>query len=354
MNKRRTRTNISPISIKLYLQLFFFLLVICGGYSGIFLHASRGKNSVHSELLSLEMLVYVFVISISVCIVFYLVKRRFIDLPIRKLQNAAQKVANGDFTVRVSPYRKDGKKDEIEVLYEDFNKMIGELASTETLKTDFISSVSHEIKTPIAVIENYASYLQSEDVKEFERNCHIKTIVHAAQSLSVLVNDILSMNKLEHLEIIPQGHLYSLDEQIRKCVVIHEDLWSRKDINVSANLVETMVTYNEGLLELIWNNLISNAIKFTKPGGEILIDLRKDNNNIIFNISDTGCGISEDILKHIFDKFYQGDTSHSKEGNGLGLAMVKKVCDLYHASLSVKSSPDKGTTFTVILKNTNI
>lgn len=354
MNKRRTRTDIRPISIKLYLQLFFFLLVICGGYSGIFLHASRSDNSVGSELLSLEMLAYVFVISISVCIVFYLVKRRSIDLPIRKLQDAAQKVANGDFTVRVSPYRKDGKKDEIEVLYEDFNKMIVELASTETLKTDFISSVSHEIKTPIAVIENYASYLQSEDATEFERNCYIKTIVHAAQSLSGLVNDILSMNKLEHLEIIPQGPSYSLDEQIRKCVVMQEDFWSRKNLIIDADLAETMVTYDEGLLELIWNNLISNAIKFTEPGGEILISLRKDNNHIIFDINDTGCGISEDSLKHIFDKFYQGDTSHSQEGNGLGLAMVKKICDLYHASLSVKSSPGTGTTFTVILKNTNI
>lgn len=196
--------------------------------------------------------------------------------------------------------------------------------------------------------------MQSEELTEFERLDYTRTIVQASQKLSGLVNDILNMNKLEHFEIIPQGHPYSLDEQIRRCVVLLEDLWADKEITFSADLEDVIVTYDESLLEIIWNNLISNAVKFTEPGGEISITLQNKNGYISVSVSDTGCGIDEKSLYHIFDKFYQGDTSHSKEGNGLGLAMVKKICDICHGKISVESTLGAGSSFTVILKGASI
>lgn len=354
MSRIKSRANANSITIKGFFLLLLFLLTICGGYSGIFLKLIRENSVYRTEKVSVAMFAYVVFISVSVCIVFYIYKHHYLDIPIRKLQKAAKKVTNGDFSVKVSPYRKDGKKDELEILYEDFNRMVKELASIETLKIDFISSVSHEIKTPIAVIENYASYLQSESLTAVERDDYIKTIVEASRRLSGLVNDILSMNKLEHMEILPKGESYSLDNQIRRCMATFIDLYADKEIIFSAELDAVTIYYDESMMELIWNNLISNAVKFTNQGGEISISLQDKDGYITVQVRDNGCGMDKETSYHIFDKFYQGDTSHSKEGNGLGLAMVQKICELYHGKISVESELSKGSTFTVKLKKTSL
>jgi signal transduction histidine kinase len=267
-----------------------------------------------------------------------------------KLGEAAHKIAKGDFSTRIAPYHKDGKKDFIEAIYDDFNTMAKELQSLETLKKDFIADVSHELKTPLAVIQNYATALQSRNLTDDKRDDYTKTILEASQRLSTLISNILKLNKLENQEILPEAATFNLSEQIRRCSVVFEELWERKNIHFEAELEEVSVCYNENMLEIVWNNLLSNAIKFTNPGGSIIIKLKVKDGYAHVSISDTGCGMDEDTQKRIFDKFFQGDTSRSQEGNGLGLALVKRAVDLLGGTISVESQPEQGAIFTVCLK----
>jgi len=270
--------------------------------------------------------------------------------PMRKLSEAARKITHGDFSVRIAPLRKDGRKDYVEVMFDDFNTMARELQSIETLKTDFTANVSHEIKTPLAVIQSYATALQNDDLNTDERRDYCKTIVEASQKLSTLVSNILKLNKLENQGIMPGARPFNLDEQIRRCAVAFEEMWESKNINFNAELEEITVCYDENTLEIVWNNLISNAIKFTGPCGTISIQLKAKDGYAYASITDTGCGMDEDTQKRVFDKFYQGDTSHAQEGNGLGLALVRQIVALFGGTVTVESRPGQGSTFTVCLK----
>ena len=228
--------------------------------------------------------------------------------------------------------------------------MVQELQNVETLKTDFIANVSHEIKTPLAIIQSYATALQNDSLQAEDRHEYIKTIIEASQKLSTLVSNILKLNKLENQEILPEAHPFDLSEQIRRCALSFEDLWEQKNISFDLELEETTVCLDESLPEIVWNNLISNAIKFTNSGGIIFVKLKPLDGYAQVSISDTGCGMDEETQKHIFDKFYQGDRSRSREGNGLGLTMVKRAIELLGGNISVESRPGEGTTFTVSLK----
>ena len=269
--------------------------------------------------------------------------------PVMEIGQAARKVAAGDFTVRVYSQRKDNKKDELEVLIDDFNKMVEELATIETLKSDFIANVSHEMKTPLAIIQSYASALRKEELPQDEKKEYIDTIVEASKKLSTLVTNILKLNKLENQEII-QTESYSLDEQLRCCMLALEDKFDEKNIEFEADLDEVAITSDESLMEIVWNNLLTNTIKFTPKDGSVKIELRKEGNQAIVKVRDSGCGMSNETCQRIFDRFYQGDTSHSEEGNGLGLALVKRVVDLVDGTITAESELGQGTTFTVILK----
>jgi len=269
--------------------------------------------------------------------------------PITEIGQAARKVAGGDFTVRIRSQRKDDKKDELEVLIDDFNKMVEELATIETLKGDFIANVSHEIKTPLAIIQSYASALRKEELPQEEKQDYIKTILEASKRLSALVTNVLRLNKLESQEII-QVETYSLDEQVRCCILALEDKFDEKDIELEVDLDEVTMTTDASLMEIVWNNLLTNAIKFTQPQGTVKVELKQDAGTVRVSVSDTGCGINEETCRRIFDRFYQGDTSHSVHGNGLGLSLVKRVVDLVDGKATVESAPGKGSIFTVILK----
>ena len=269
--------------------------------------------------------------------------------PVMEIGQAARKVAAGDFTVRVYSQRKDNKKDELEVLIDDFNKMVEELATIETLKSDFIANVSHEMKTPLAIIQSYASALRKEELPQDEKKEYIDTIVEASKKLSTLVTNILKLNKLENQEII-QTESYSLDEQLRCCMLALEDKFDEKNIEFEADLDEVAITSDESLMEIVWNNLLTNTIKFTPKDGSVKIELRKEGNQAIVKVRDSGCGMSNETCQRIFDRFFQGDTSHSEEGNGLGLALVKRVVDLVDGTITAESELGQGTTFTVILK----
>lgn len=270
--------------------------------------------------------------------------------PMHKLAEATSRVANGDFSVYVPTFHTQDKRDYLDVMIMDFNKMVEELGSIETLKTDFVSNVSHEMKTPIAIIKNYAELLKSENITEEQRREYAENIEGAAMRLSNLISNILKLNKLENQRITPEVEAYDVCRQLCECILQFEDAWDEKEIELETEIEDVaMVEADKSLLELVWNNLLSNAIKFTEPGGTITVKQNSDENFIKVSVSDTGCGMESDVRNHIFDKFYQGDTSHSKEGNGLGLALVKRVLELLDGDIQVFSEPGKGSTFLVTL-----
>lgn len=270
--------------------------------------------------------------------------------PLHKLAEATDQVANGDFSVYVPTIHTPDKWDYLDVMIMDFNKMVEELGSIETLKTDFVSNVSHEMKTPIAVIKNYAELLRSEHTTEEQRKEYAVNIEGAARRLSDLIGNILKLNKLENQRIAPEVEVYDVCRQLCDCILQFEDAWEEKEIEMDTELEDrAMVKADESLLELVWNNLLSNAVKFTEPGGKITVRQTSDDQFVNVSVSDTGCGMDQENINHIFDKFYQGDTSHSKEGNGLGLALVKRVLELLDGKIEVFSERGKGSTFLVKL-----
>lgn len=275
---------------------------------------------------------------------------RHYQKPIEEFSEAARKVASGDFSVFLAPHHTADKSTHLDVLFTDFNKMVEELGSIETLKTDFFSNVSHEIKTPLAVIQNNAELLERDGLTEEQRKEYTETIRHATRRLSNLITNMLKLNKLEKQAIKPQPHFYDVCEQLCSCALQFEDMWEKKEIEFIAEIEDrAMIEADEELMELVWTNLFSNALKFTPQGGTITLMQTSESEEVLISITDTGCGIDEETKRHIFEKFYQGDTSHSTEGNGLGLALVQRILQLSNGSITVASKVGKGTTFTVRL-----
>lgn len=273
------------------------------------------------------------------------------EKPMRQLSKASKMVAEGDFSARLKPQHSEDKLNYLDVMCLDFNTMAEELSSIEILKNDFISNVSHEIKTPLAVIQNYATLLQDESLTGEQRKEYTKVIFHASEQLSELVTNILRLSKLENQAIRPVAHEYDVCRQISECILNFADQMESRQLDFSVEMEDqAFVAADESMVEIIWNNLLSNAIKFTQPGGVIRIVQTSDQDAVTVSVQDGGCGMDEETMKHIFDKFYQGDPSHLQRGNGLGLALVKKVIDLTGGEIAVESELHKGSKFTVKLR----
>ncbi|MCM1193762.1 MAG: HAMP domain-containing histidine kinase [Blautia sp.] len=270
--------------------------------------------------------------------------------PLHKMAEATKKVSEGDFSVYVPTVHTADKLDYLDVMILDFNKMVEELGSIETLKTDFVSNVSHEMKTPIAVIKNYAQLLRMTKTLGEQEKEYVKGIEDAAARLSSLITNILKLNRLEHQRITPKMEAYDVCRQLCECILQFEEAWDEKEIQLETEIEDAaMVKADASLMELVWNNLLSNAVKFTEQGGKVTIRQTSDEDSIRVTVSDTGCGMSAESMNHIFDKFYQGDTSHGAEGNGLGLALVKRVLELMDGDIRAASEEGKGSAFTVTL-----
>ena len=294
------------------------------------------------------LLAYLLVISLAIGIlVTTFLSRLFFD-PIKRLRLAMGKVAKGDFTVKL---KTKSSSREIQEMYAGFNLMTHELRSTEVLQTDFVSNVSHEFKTPLGAIEGYATLLQDCDNLTPQQREYVEKIVRNTQRLSSLTGSILLLSKLENQQIPTGQTAFSLDEQIRQAIVAMEPAWSGKDIEFDAEMESVRYFGNEPLMRHVWSNLLSNAIKFSPDGGTIFITLSQQDKRIIFRIRDQGPGISEEAMAHIFSRFYQGDSSHKQEGNGLGLALVDRILRLEKGQIFVANCPDGGCEFTVILQN---
>lgn len=272
--------------------------------------------------------------------------------PVQRIADAAEKITRGDFSVRIQPVFTMGGQDGLNTIIHAFNRMAEELSGIETLRTDFISNVSHELKTPLAIIQNYGTMLQQPGLAEEQRQEYAKAITDASRRLADLVTNILKLNKLENQQIYPQKEVFNLGEQLCECLLNFEDIWEEKNMELDTDISEdVVVTSDRSLLSLVWNNLFSNALKFTPSGGRVSVSLKADGAFAVVQVSDTGCGISRSVGAHIFEKFYQGDTSHAAQGNGLGLALVKRVIDIVDGDISVSSEVGKGSVFTVTIRS---
>ncbi len=277
-------------------------------------------------------------------------KRITIGIPVMKILEATHKVTNGDFSTRIDPSNSIWGRDEFDAIIEDFNKMTAELSSIETLRTDFIANVSHELKTPISVIQNYATILQDETLDEKRRQEYLKNLFEASKNLSDLTSSILKLNKLENQIIYPSVSRFNLAEQLCQSLLAFENEWEKKNIDIITNLDDSIeINADSELLWIVWSNLFSNATKFNKDNGEIEVTLEKSDNKAVVTVRDTGCGMDKNTQSHIFEKFYQADSSRVTRGNGLGLALVKKVMDITNGSIEVESEAEKGSTFIVKL-----
>ncbi len=278
-------------------------------------------------------------------------RRLMIDRPVKKIVSAAGRMMQGDFSVRIPQLSGAERANGFGEIADCFNQMAGELSGMETLRTDFIANVSHELKTPLAVIQNYGTMLQQPGLNEEKRQEYAKAITDAARRLASLITNILKLNKLENQQIYPKVETYDLGEQLCQCLLTFENTWEAKNLEIETDVEEgVLVDMDAELLSLVWNNLFSNAVKFTEPGGTIGLKLYTQGADAVVQVSDTGCGIPPEVGKHIFEKFYQGDSSHATQGNGLGLALVKRVMDIVGGDISVSSEVGKGSVFTVKLR----
>lgn len=274
-----------------------------------------------------------------------------IGRPVKRILDGMNKIMAGDFETRIPYIKGEDSGNEFDAIIKGLNDMATELSSVETLKTDFVSNVSHEIKTPLAVIQNYGTMMQRVGISETKRKEYAKAITEQTRKLSNLITNILRLNRLENQQIYPNKEEYNLTEQICECLLSFEQAWEEKELEIETDLDDdVMICEDAELLSLVWNNLFSNAVKFSKQGGKIYISVRKDNSDIFIIVQDHGCGMDPEVGRHIFEKFYQGDTSHATQGNGLGLALVKRVIDIVGGDISVQSALGQGTTFGVRLK----
>ena len=330
-----------------------FLVTCCIMLFTQTLMGSLGIVLTGEDLGTAAKLTFINVILLSVLFtVFDTIRRKLtVERTAKRIAEAAKRIVAGDFSARVTrPSRFSNDEHFVEII-DCFNRMAEELSGVETLRTDFISNVSHEMKTPLAVMQNYGTLLQSPDLPEDKRMEYARGITDSSRRLADMVTNILKLNKLENQQIFPNAETYNLGEQLCEALLQYENVWEQREIDIETEIAEdVMICADRELLSLVWNNLLSNAFKFTPAGGRITLSMSAADRYAIVKVQDNGCGMSAETGAHIFEKFYQGDTSHATRGNGLGLALVKRVVDIVRGEISVESALGKGTTFTVKIR----
>ena len=348
MKKLRNKSRIRQKGVKKLSVGWYISFIVIAELAAI-LAISTGLSYIITKFetqASLPTTVWVVIIGITLGIPISIFVNRSLLSPIRRLSEAMDLVGKGMFDIQIST---KAPFSDIEDIYRNFNLMTRELAANEILKSDFVSNVSHEIKTPITAIEGYAMLLQGSESLSEEEAEYVEKILSSSQRLSELVRNVLLLSKIDNQAIETKIERFSLDEQIRQAILMLEPKWCEKNIELDVELEQIQYEGNRGLTLHIWNNLIGNAIKFTPENSTVAIRLFQTEEGIVFTVDDEGNGISEDAMRHIFDKFYQADSSHKQEGNGLGLSLVKRIIDLVGGSIEVENLEPRGCRFRVII-----
>lgn len=342
-------------AISLHILTFLFYFALCAFViTASFLLFFRNVGEIPEEQVRFAAVV-TFINMLLITLLFTVgdaIRRRFtVNKPVREIQEVLDRLTNGDYNARISESFIAGRYSKFGEIAESINALAKELSGVETLRTDFISNVSHELKTPLAVMQNYGTMLQQPGLEEDKRMEYAKAISDACRRLAHLITNILKLNKLENQQIFPTVKEYDLSEQLVKCLLQFENVWEKKNIDLETDIPDAVsIRADAELLTLVWNNLLSNAFKFTEDGGTVGVQLTADEMYAVVKVSDTGCGMKPEVGSHIFDKFYQGDTSHATQGNGLGLALVKRVVDIMQGEIGVESVYGQGSTFTVKMR----
>ncbi|WP_312159929.1 HAMP domain-containing sensor histidine kinase [Oscillibacter sp.] len=263
------------------------------------------------------------------------------------LTTGLSKVANGDFSITLDVANGGPLQD----AYRNFNIMTKELGSVQELRSDFINNFSHEFKTPITAIKGFAELLLEEfpsDV-DISRQEYVRIIEEESTRLADLANSTLLLSKLESQQFVPEKNPYALDEQIKRCAILLSGKWEKKHIDFSADLSPLTFNSNEELMRHVWLNLLDNAIKYTPQDGEVTVTMTVSRQEILVSFIDNGIGMSQEVLEHIFDRYYQGDSSHTGKGLGLGLPIVHRIVELCGGSTKVTSTENQGSIFQVLL-----
>ncbi len=334
-------------------MLLFFILVATLMQAAILVYDFVSKRT--SNKVTIALIIFGVILFLSgVCTLIDFFRRRLmVERPVKRILAATEKIAKGEFDTRVEMIHSYDKYDGYDRIAENLNIMAKELGKSEMLKSDFISNVSHEMKTPLSVIHSYCSALRDPSLDTQTKEKYLKTICDASARLSSLVTDILKLNKLEHQAIKPEAESVDLLSMLSEAIIAYEAEIEKKELVIECDLDEVTINSVSSYLEIVFGNLISNAVKFTPRGGRISFTLKRVDEGASVSIRDTGVGMNAEVGSKIFEKFYQGDTSHASEGNGLGLPMVKRVIDLLGGSISVESEVGAGSCFTIILGSIN-
>lgn len=341
--KELARRNLTLLSCMVFAVFGILLISMLIGIAGVSLLLKQGSLTLDAPFLPGSMVLYLLLISLVVGTILSLVAGRITLRPLKKFIETTEQVASGDFSVRF----KSGKLVESNQLIQSLNTMIEELGSIETLRDDFVRNISHEFKTPVASIHGFAELLKKGNLSEEERQEYLDIILSESERLSKLSKNVLLLSKLDTLSCLSDREEYNLDEQLRRSILVLNNALDAKGIELDIQLESCYVVANEELFEQVWLNLIGNAIKFTPQGGIIGIELKKQGTSATVTIRDNGVGMEPEVMQHIFDKFYQKDTSRACEGNGLGLALVKKIVELNNGSIYVQSEVGVGSKFSV-------
>jgi len=348
--KHRYQLNI-VLTVFVFFILFITNAILCLALTVLYL--SGVIEMLHLAPLLVIVLSLIISVILSTVLSGFVIRHFF--RPLRALTLATRRVTAGDFDIHI---REDEavrtsrivESSELGALIRSFNAMTRELRSVEIFRQDFISNFSHEFKTPILSIRGFARQLTNENLTPEQQREYARIIVDESEHLSNMSANILLLTKLENQKIVTDHRPFQLDEQLRNCMLLFESAWSEKDLQLEMELEEIVYSQNEDLLFHVWNNLISNAVKFTPPGGKITVWCHRTKDGIHVCIRDNGPGMSPEVLSHMYEKFYQGDPSRKTQGNGLGLALVRRIIDLIGARIRCESHEGRGTSFTVTLR----
>jgi signal transduction histidine kinase len=338
----------NPISLTFAVAMFvFIIMMVTAVLMGLVLFALYKLQIVtfgdyNHFVMAIILMMIISIVTGTVLVALFVNK---LLKPIRILKKATREIASGNFDIHV----KVQGMPELAELTEDFNMMAQELKSVETLRNDFINNFSHEFKTPIVSIQGFAKLLKKDNLGQSQRDEYLDIIIDESNRLVKLSHNVLTLSKLEQQNIITEKTSFLLDEQIRRAILLLEPEWQKKQIRFCVEMDKTKFCGNEEILQQVWLNLIGNAIKFTGQNGLVSVILRCIKEEIVIEIIDDGIGMDEETIKHIFDKFYQGDKAHATQGNGLGLPLVKRIIDMYGGEISVSSEPGHGSKFSLRL-----